>query len=98
VLVLRREIETGDPARLPGHWPGCWAKGTNKVKKRAVRKITFCTGLTRAAKAGQKSIETARRAQRTNQGRTPFICTPRVPTCLIFNVQQEPTLAGPLWF
>jgi hypothetical protein len=27
-----------------------------KVKKCAVRKIIFCTGLTRAAKAGQKSI------------------------------------------
>jgi hypothetical protein len=29
---------------------------TNRVKKCAVRKIIFCTGLTRAAKAGQKSI------------------------------------------
>jgi hypothetical protein len=33
----------------------CWAAGTNKVKKCTVRKIIRCTGLTRAAKAGQKS-------------------------------------------
>jgi hypothetical protein len=25
------------------NWPGCWAMGTNKVKKCAVRKIIFCT-------------------------------------------------------
>jgi hypothetical protein len=36
--------------------PGCLAMETNKVKKCAVRKIMFCTGLTRADKAGQKSI------------------------------------------
>ncbi len=39
-----------------------------------MRKTIFCTGLTRAAKAGQKSIVKARRIQRINQGRTPFIC------------------------
>ncbi len=51
------ETETGDPARLTAR-PGCWAMGTNKD-----RKIIFCTGLTRAAKAGQKSIVAARRVQ-----------------------------------
>jgi hypothetical protein len=35
----------------------------------------FLTMPTRAAKAGRKSIVPARQAQRTNQGRTPFICT-----------------------
>jgi hypothetical protein len=55
---------------------GCWAKGINKVKKCAVRKIIFCPGLTRAAKVGQKSFVLARRVQRTNQERTCFICTP----------------------
>ncbi len=30
----------------------CWAMRTNNVKKCAVRKIIFCTGLARAAKAG----------------------------------------------
>jgi hypothetical protein len=54
------------------------------VKKCAVRNKIFCTGLTKA-KAGQNSIILARRAQRTNQGRTPFICTPRVPIRLSFN-------------
>ncbi len=33
-----------------------------------------CIGLTRAAKAEQKSLVPARQAQRTNQERTPFIC------------------------
>jgi hypothetical protein len=50
----------------------------------------FCTRLTRAAKAGQKSIVLARQAQQTTQGRTPFICTLRVPVCLGFNSQQGP--------
>ncbi len=45
-----------------------------KVKKCAARKMIFCTGLTRAAKAGQKSIVPVRQAQRTNQGRAPVIC------------------------
>ncbi len=59
---------------------GCCAMGTNKLKKKcAGRTIRFCTGLTRAAKAGQKSIVPARRAQQTNSERTPFICSLRVP-------------------
>ncbi len=33
----------------------CWAMETNNVKECAVRKIIFCTGLARTAKAGQKS-------------------------------------------
>ncbi len=53
-----------------------------------------CTGLTRAANAGQKSLVLAQRAQRTNQGRTPFICTPWVPICLSFNSRQGPPLSG----
>jgi hypothetical protein len=35
----------------------------------------FCTGPTKAAKAEQKSFVPAQQAQRTNQGRPPFICT-----------------------
>ncbi len=52
--------------------PGCWAMGTNK--NCAMRKIIFCTGLTRAAKARQKSscIVPARRVQRTKQGWIPL--------------------------
>ncbi len=86
-----RDTETGDPARLPTR-PGCWAMGTNKVKKCAVSKIIFCTGLTREAKAEQKSHEPARRAQQNNQGRTPFIYTPKAPICLSFN--SQPSLSG----
>jgi hypothetical protein len=63
--VMRRNTETGDPARLPTQLAGRWE--LYKVKKYALRKIIFCTGLTRAAKAGQKSIVLSRRAQGTNQ-------------------------------
>ncbi len=34
----------------------------------------FCTGPTRAAKAGEKSFVPAQRAEQINQGRTTFIC------------------------
>ncbi len=49
--------------------------GANDLKYYMVRKKVFCTGPIRAAKAGQQSLVPARRAQRTNQGRTPFICS-----------------------
>jgi hypothetical protein len=53
------------------------------------------TGPTGAAMAGQKSLVPARRAQRTNQGRTSFICTPRVPICHSFNSQRgHPSLVS----
>jgi hypothetical protein len=74
--------------------PGCLAMGINEVKKCLVRKIKFCTGLTREAKAGQNSIVSAQQAQRTNQGRTPFICTPRAPICISFKIHQVPPLSG----
>ncbi len=67
----------------------CWAMGTNKAKKCAVRKIIFCISRW-AAKTELKSIVPA---QRTNQGWTSFICTPRFPICLSFNSQH----ATPLW-
>jgi hypothetical protein len=38
-----------------------------------VRQQIFCSGLTRAAKAGQKSLVATQWAQRTNQGRTPWV-------------------------
>jgi hypothetical protein len=47
---------------------------------------------TRAAKAEQKPLVLAKQAQQTNQGRTPFICTLRVPIHLSFNCQQGPPL------
>ncbi len=59
--------------------PGFWAMGTNKVIKFALRKIIpilYGTGLTRAAKAGQKSLVPARRVQRTNEGRTVHFESP----------------------
>jgi hypothetical protein len=44
----------------------CWAIGTGKMKY-AVMKRVFCPGLTRAAKAGQKSIVPAGQDQRSNK-------------------------------
>jgi len=53
--------------------PGCWAMGTNKVKKCTVRKILFCTGLIRAAKADKKLLYRHDKSEKTYQGRTPFV-------------------------
>ncbi len=76
--------------------PGCWAMGTNTVKRCAMSKIIFCTGLTRVAKEGSKSIVPARRTQWTNQGRTPIICrySRSTPSCLSVNSQQRPPLSS----
>jgi hypothetical protein len=90
VVCCCRYTERGDPARLPAKVAG--RLGTNKVEKCTVRKIIFCTGLTRAAKAGKKSIVPARRVQQTNQGRTPINC--QVPIHLSFNSQQGPPLSS----
>ncbi len=56
-------------------------------------KKRFCTWPTRAAKAEQKSLVLAWHAQRTNQGRTPFIGTLWVPIYFSFNSQQGPSLS-----
>ncbi len=81
--VVPWDIETGDPARRPAQVAGHLAMGTKNMKKCSVRKIIFCTGLTSAAKSGQNALVPAWGAQRTNQGRTPFICSqespPRLP-------------------
>jgi hypothetical protein len=54
-------------------WQVCWAMGTYKLKKCAVRKIIFCNGLTRVDRARQKSFVPARRVQRTTKdGPTHF--------------------------
>ncbi len=96
MMVDLRDTETGDPARLPAHCPGSGRCGLVSEKmwheKNNILHTVYCTGLTRAAKAGQISILQAQRAQRTNQGRGPF--TLRVPICLSFNSQQGPPLSG----
>ncbi len=81
--VRTRDTETGSPARLPGRW----AQGIKIVYG---EEIIFCTEPTRAAKAEKQSLGPARQAQRTNQGRIPFICTLWVPIHLSFNSQQGP--------
>jgi hypothetical protein len=47
--------------------------GTKEVEKCTMRKQIFCTGPTRAAKAGQKSLVPAPRAQSTNQLKDSFV-------------------------
>jgi hypothetical protein len=56
--------ETQRPATQHACLPGCWTMGINKVK--TCEENNICTGLTRAAKAAQKSIVPAR-VQRTTQ-------------------------------
>ncbi len=51
--------------------------------------------LTRAAKAEQKSLVPARQAKWTNQGGTPFICTPQSPVTSVSTVGRGPPLSGP---
>jgi hypothetical protein len=60
-------------------------------------KTYFELGPTRA-KAEPKSFVPAWQAQRTNQGRTPLICTPWVPIHLSFNSQQGPPLVSLVLF
>jgi hypothetical protein len=72
--------------------PGCRAMGTNKVEKCAVRKILFCAGLNRAAKAGEKSILQGQLAQGTNPGSlTMYSMSPHLPQF------QQSAGATPLW-
>jgi hypothetical protein len=80
--VIESSPETQRQATQHDCLPRLLGAEAKKAKKCSVRKIIFCTGLTRA---GQKSIVQARQAQQTKQGRTPFICPPRVPICLSFN-------------
>jgi hypothetical protein len=80
--VIKSGLETQRQATQHDCPPRLLGAEAKKVKNCAVRKIIFCTGLTRA---GQQSIVPARQAQRTNQGRTPFICTLRFPICLSFS-------------
>ncbi len=85
------EPETGEPARLPAQVAGRWRLSEKVCSE---ENNTFVCGLTRAPKARQTSIVLARRAQRTNQERTVFTCTPRVSICLNFNNKQGPPLSG----
>jgi hypothetical protein len=61
-LVTTRDTETGDPARMPAQIADRWGLISEKCSLRK----HYCTGLTRAAKAQQKYVITARRAQPNN--------------------------------
>ncbi len=59
------------------------------------RKIIFCTGQTRAVKEKQKSLVSARQAQRTGQEKAPFICTRWVPIHLVSTISRgHPSLVS----
>jgi hypothetical protein len=75
-----------EPTRMIAY-PVCERWGQMNWNSVRWKKI-FWTGPTRAAEAGKKHIVPSRQAQRTNQGRTPFICTLCVPIHLSFNFQQ----------
>jgi hypothetical protein len=66
---------------------GCCAMGTNKVKKSAVRKIIFCTVLTKAAKAGQNYIVWARTSPTNELRKDPFYMYSKISQ---FNNQHGP--------
>jgi hypothetical protein len=53
--------------------------------------------MTGAAEAGQKYIVPARRAKQTNQGRTPFICSPKSPPLPQFQQSAGSTPFWSLW-
>jgi hypothetical protein len=72
--------------------PSLLGNGDKGIEKIYGEGKIFCTGLTEAAKAEQKSLVPARQVQRTNQGRSPpSICTLWVPVRLSFNSQAGAT-------
>ncbi len=103
----KRSMHVSATSPTMSHWfrkslSSCYARTTYSVHRRLSNRpgsrewrwCLFCTGPTRAAKAGQKSLLPARRAPQTNQGKTPFMCTLWVPICLSFNCQQGPPISS----
>ncbi len=70
-VIVIRDTETGDPARLFAQFDGRW------VKKWAMRKNIFCNGLVRAAKARQNLLyrhnEPAHVVSTDGRGRPSFV-------------------------
>ncbi len=87
---------TGKSGRRPSTTacPGCWAMGTNKVKKCAVRKIIFCIGLTRTAKAGQKIYRTGTTSPANQPRKNHFYLYSKSPHLYLF---RQSAVATPLW-
>ncbi len=59
----------------PHSWPLRSSYTENYVEKMCGEEKIFCTGPTTAANSEQNPLVLALQAQRTNQERTPFICT-----------------------
>jgi hypothetical protein len=90
---LSPEAHTKRQATQHGCLPGLLGDGDKRTKiAYGEEKNYFVLGRLES-KAEQKSCEPARQAQKTNQGRTPFICTLWIPVHLSFNSEQEPPLS-----
>ncbi len=93
--VGARDTHTKRQATRHGCLPSLLGNGDRGIEiVYAVREKIFCTGPTRAAKAEQKSLVPALKAQQTNQEKTPLICPLWVPIHLSFNSQQGPPLSS----
>jgi hypothetical protein len=94
LLQYQPEIHTKRQA-TQHDWPPSLLGDRNKgIETSYGEEKIFWTGLTRAAKAEQKSLVPAwQQAQLTNQGRSPFMCTLWVDIHLSFNSQQGPSLS-----
>ncbi len=77
--------------------PVCWAMGTHKVKKCAVRKQIFCTGSNIEQPRQDKNLLYRLEPNKTTKEGPLVTCTPRVSICHSFNIQQGgggPPLSG----
>jgi hypothetical protein len=75
VIVPLQCTYTKRQAIQHGCLPSWLGDGDKEIEMVYGEEKIFCTGPARAVKAEQKSLVPARQAQRSNQGRTPFICT-----------------------
>jgi hypothetical protein len=79
-----------DRATQQGALPSLLGDGDYGIEIVYSEEKIFRMGPTRAAKAAQKSVVSARQTKQTNQERTPFIC----PHSFVnFNSQQGPLLS-----
>jgi hypothetical protein len=87
-------LETGDLAQLPAQLAGRWEQiNWNSVRWQI---IYYVLGRLEQTRQGKNSC-TSMTSPRNQPRKDPFICTPRVPVCLIFNVSRgHPSLVSPV--
>jgi hypothetical protein len=74
-LYVFKETHTKRHATQHDCLPSLLSDGDKGIEIVCSEEKNICLRPTRAAKTEQKSRVLARKDQRTNQGRTPFICT-----------------------